>query len=114
MAATKRSKEWARELPEFLNGVRLVPLCLTTQPLISEHLARTTDGRFWLIWWDSARLLYKWSQVTQEYARNQSEPVRIYRNLDSWIDLFEATLPPRHQMAPTVEFYYVDLDQMAA
>ena len=82
--------DWSPVLPPDLKGAPLVSLCLTTPPPITEHLARRSDGRFFLIWWDVLKQRYRWSTVTEAYAREKAEPVRESRGLASWLQLFDA------------------------
>ena len=80
---------WLPRLPEDLREIRLVNLCLTTPPPITENLCRTSNGTFVIVLWDSQVAKYRWYPVSQEYAREKAEPVREYRNLPDWLLLFD-------------------------
>ncbi|HQU45963.1 MAG TPA: hypothetical protein PK867_24330, partial [Pirellulales bacterium] len=86
--------QWCPRLPAELRGVKLISLCLTTPPAVTEHIARLLDGRFFSVWWDSQKARYRWSEVTQDYAKEKLDPVRIYAVRKSWLDLFESAPSP--------------------
>jgi hypothetical protein len=83
------SGEWSTTLPPEFDGIRLVSLCLTTPEIITEHLARLRDGRFFIVRWDSRRVLYHWSPVTESCAKEKAEPVRVFCGRQSWLELFD-------------------------
>nr|WP_161501477.1 restriction endonuclease [Rhodopirellula sp. SM50] len=82
------AEDWLGKLPADISK-SLVSLDLTTAPPVSEHIGKSTDGKFWLVLWDCTRCRYKIDQVSEDYAARSLEPVRKYRNLDAWQDLFE-------------------------
>jgi hypothetical protein len=77
---------WASVLPDELKP--LISLELTTPPPITRNIARSPDGQFWLVEWNSLNATYHWSKVTHEYAVDQLQPVCRYRNLTDWRELF--------------------------
>ncbi|MCY2987240.1 MAG: toll/interleukin-1 receptor domain-containing protein [Planctomycetota bacterium] len=81
---------WCRTLPKEFEDASWVSLCLTTQPAVTEHLVRLRDGRFCMVWWDVHGMLYRWSEVRPEYARDKAEPVRLYRGLTAWSQVFDS------------------------
>ncbi len=83
--------DWFTELPDFIQD--LVSLELTTPPPITKNLARATDGRYFLVWWDSLKALFKWSPITEDDASELAEPVRQYRGLDDWQQVFSSRQP---------------------
>lgn len=89
-----RSNEWISKLPPELESCWLVPLCLTTSEPIAEHLAHLPNGRFVKVWWDIGKGLYRLCPISEEDARRLAEPVREYRGLDDWLDVFEPTSKP--------------------
>jgi hypothetical protein len=93
----KTNDEWAAKLPDYLKGIQLVNLCLTTHKPTTEYIARAANDTFWSVLWNSGRCGYQWEQVTEEYARHAVEPVRVYRGLCSWLQCFEAN--PERQPA---------------
>lgn len=94
------SIDWSSELPRELRDAHLVPLCLTTPPPISEHLVRLPNGECYLVHWDAARGLYHWCKVSEEYAREKAEPVRRYRGLASWTELFDGVDVKNRSVTP--------------
>lgn len=76
---------WADELPDELKP--LVSLELTTPPPITRNIARSSDGQFWLVYWDSPNCQFRWEKVTQDYAAKALQPVARYRNMTDWQDL---------------------------
>jgi hypothetical protein len=79
--------EWVSELPPEIE-LPLVAVDLGTQPPISEHLARLSDGRYCRVLWNSLRGLYSWSPVSEQYAKQKAEAMRIYRDMEHWQHLF--------------------------
>lgn len=86
-----RSNEWISKLPPEMESCFLAPLCITTSEPIAEHLAHLPNGQFVKVWWDIPKGLYRLSLISEEYARRLAEPVREYRGLDDWLDVFDAT-----------------------
>ena len=77
---------WANVLPDELKP--LISLELTTPPPITQNIARSPDGQFWLVYWDCMQATYRWEKITEEYAVNLLQPVCRYRNLTDWHELF--------------------------
>jgi hypothetical protein len=77
---------WASVLPDELRP--LISLELTTPPPITRNIARSPDGQFWLVEWNSQNATFHWSKVTYEFAVDQLRPVCRYRNLADWRELF--------------------------
>lgn len=80
---------WASVLPGELEP--LISLELTTPPPITQNIARSPDGQFWLVYWDCMKAMYRWEKVTEDYAVNLLQPVCRYRNLLDWRQLFLET-----------------------
>lgn len=83
----KLSDGWTMQLPVELEP--LISLELTTPPPITQNIARSADGRFWLVYWDCMNATYRWEKITEAYAVNLLNPVCRYRNVTSWRELFE-------------------------
>ena len=81
---------WLPGLPPEFEGAIIVPLCLTTPPVISEHLVRLLDGRYRQLSWDSLRSLYQWKEVNEGFAAQLAEPLRENRDLAHWTELFNS------------------------
>jgi hypothetical protein len=79
------SAGWANVLPDELKP--LISLELTTPPPITRNIARSADGQFWLVYWNSAQCQYRWEKVTEEYAADVLQPVARYRNMNDWRNL---------------------------
>lgn len=77
---------WSNVLPDELKS--LITLELTTPPLITRNIARSPDGQFWLVEWNSQNATYHRSKISEEYAVEQLRPVCRYRNLTDWRELF--------------------------
>jgi len=77
---------WANVLPDELKP--LISLELTTPPPITQNIARSPDGQFWLVYWDCMKATFRWEKITEEYAVNLLQPVCRYRNLTDWRELF--------------------------
>lgn len=82
----KLSDGWSSTLPEEIKD--LVSLELTTPPPVTRHIGRSSDGKFWLIHWDSQNSSFQWSKVSHEYAERELQRVCEYRNVINWRDLF--------------------------
>jgi hypothetical protein len=86
LVESRLSKGWADVLPEVLEP--LVSLALTTPPPITENIAWSADGQFWLVYWDSNNTSYRWVKVTEKYALDRLKPVCEYRRVIDWKELF--------------------------
>lgn len=82
----KLSAGWANVLPEELKP--LISLELTTPPPITRNIAQSSDGQFWLVYWDCMKCQYRWEKISQDYATEALQPVARYRNMNDWRDLF--------------------------
>lgn len=83
----KLSPGWASVLPDELKP--LISLHLTTPPPITQNIARSDDGQFWLVHWDCVQCLYRWEKITEEYAAEALQPVAKYRNMTEWRDMLK-------------------------
>lgn len=83
----KLSAGWANALPYELKP--LISLELTTPPPITRNIARSSDGQFWLVYWDCLKCQFRWEKITQDYAAGALQPVARYRNISDWRDLFQ-------------------------
>lgn len=81
--------DWSEQLPIELASQKMVSLCFTTQPQISDHLVRHRDGRFFLVHWDCVSRKYRWQSVNLDYAFRLSEPVAKYREARNWLEMYD-------------------------
>ena len=81
------SPGWANVLPDELK--HLISLELTTPPPITRNIARSDDGQFWLVLWDTSNCKYRWEKITERYAAEELQPVARYRNVSDWRELLK-------------------------
>jgi biotin operon repressor len=93
--------EWLSELHPDLRG-RVASLAINTPPPITSNLARLADGRFVLVWWDVPKRLYRWATISAEEAREMAEPMRRFRGLSNWLEIFGEPATPKPEAPPVL------------
>ena len=107
----KLSAGWANMLPAELK--HLISLELTTPPPITRNIARSDDGQFWLVYWDSSKCQYRWEMITESYAAEALQPVACYRNVNDWRELLKDYVPnPLHRIINLLTNYHSALGRV--
>ena len=98
-------------LPDELK--HLISLELTTPPPITRNIARSDDGQFWLVLWDTSNCKYRWEKITQRYAAEELQPVARYRNVSDWRELLKDYPPnPLHRIIDLLTKYHSALERV--